>query len=166
MTHSEQVEALIEQFQKSGIRELHLRINDFEIHLSSSSVESDIGAAATALVTTTPAPSATSRRLTAAAPKPAESPPQAAPQAANWPAGSTVVRAPYLGTFYRAPKPGATPYVEVGSPVSPETEICMIEVMKLFTAVHASISGRVHAVLASDGQLVDAQQPLFVLVPL
>ena len=76
------------------------------------------------------------------------------------------MRAPYLGTFYRAPKPVATPYVEVGSPVAPETEICMVEVMKLFTAVHASISGRVHAVLASDGQLVDAQQPLFVLVPL
>ena len=83
MTHSEQVEALIEQFQKSGIRELQLRINDFEIHLSSSSVESDSGAAGNALVTTTPAPSANSRRLTAAAPKPAESPPQAAPQAAN-----------------------------------------------------------------------------------
>ncbi len=50
------------------------------------------------------------------------------------PDGVIVVRAPYMGTFYRAPKPGAPVYVEVGSQVTTDTELCLVEVMKLFTA--------------------------------
>ena len=47
------------------------------------------------------------------------------------------MRAPNLGTFYRAPKPGAPPYVAVGQRVEAATEVCLIEVMKLFTSVRA-----------------------------
>ena len=51
------------------------------------------------------------------------------------------MRAPNLGTFYRAPKPGAPPYVSVGQRVEPTTELCLIEVMKLFTSVAAGVTG-------------------------
>ncbi|PKP99641.1 MAG: acetyl-CoA carboxylase, biotin carboxyl carrier protein, partial [Alphaproteobacteria bacterium HGW-Alphaproteobacteria-13] len=81
-----------------------------------------------------------------------------------WPEGAQIVRAPYLGTFYRAPKPGSAPYVEVGSRVTSESELCLVEVMKLFTTVRAADDGIVHAVLADDGALVEADQALFVIV--
>ena len=76
-----------------------------------------------------------------------------------------VVRAPNLGTFYRAPKPGAPPYVALGQRVEPETELCLIEVMKLFTAVTSGARGIVKQILAEDSQLVEFDQPLFVIDP-
>ena len=76
------------------------------------------------------------------------------------------VRAPNLGTFYRAPKPGAPPYVAVGQKVEASTEVCLIEVMKLFTSVRAGVTGTVREVLAEDAQLVEFDQPLFLIEPL
>lgn len=81
------------------------------------------------------------------------------------PAGASIVTAPYLGTFYRAPKPGAPSFVEVGSSVVAGTDLCLVEVMKLFTTLRAEAPGTVHAILARDGELVAAEQPLFVVVP-
>ncbi|MEO0033407.1 MAG: hypothetical protein RIS94_3165, partial [Pseudomonadota bacterium] len=90
--------------------------------------------------------------------------PAAAPKAAGAvPEGASIVGAPYLGTFYRSPKPGAPAYVEIGAEVSAETELCLVEVMKLFTAVRAGVAGTVVAILASDGELVQAGQPLFAV---
>ncbi|MFW2830431.1 acetyl-CoA carboxylase biotin carboxyl carrier protein [Sphingomonas sp. ID0503] len=70
------------------------------------------------------------------------------------------VTAPNLGTFYRSPKPGAAPFVEVGQRVEPSTEICLIEVMKLFTSVKAGLSGTVRHVAVDDGALVEGGQTL------
>jgi acetyl-CoA carboxylase biotin carboxyl carrier protein len=75
------------------------------------------------------------------------------------------VRAPTLGTFYRAPKPGAAPYVKVGQHVDPTTELCLIEVMKLFTSVLARVSGVVREVLVGDTELVEFDQALFLIEP-
>ena len=77
----------------------------------------------------------------------------------------SLVRAPYRGTFYRAPKPGAKPYVEIGDVVAAEADLCLVEVMKLFTAVRAPQGGKIHSVVARDGELVESGQALFVLVP-
>ncbi|PXA83988.1 acetyl-CoA carboxylase, biotin carboxyl carrier protein, partial [Nostoc sp. 3335mG] len=77
--------------------------------------------------------------------------------------GFEIVRAPYLGTFYRAPKPGEAAYVEIGAEVSAESELCLVEVMKLFTAVRAGASGTIAHILATDGQMVEAGQPLFAI---
>ncbi len=75
-----------------------------------------------------------------------------------------MVRAPNLGIFYRSPKPGSKAFVEVGSTVAADTEVCLVEVMKLFTTVRAGHAGKVHAVLADDGAMVEAGQPLFAIV--
>ena len=77
-----------------------------------------------------------------------------------------MVRAPNLGTFYRAPKPGAPPYVSLGQRVEAETELCLIEVMKLFTSVPSGVRGTVKQILVEDSQLVEFGQPLFVIDPL
>ncbi len=148
------VDALIADFEKSDLRELHVRSGGFELHLSRDREASvSLGAAALQPVMATPSP----------APAAAAAP--AAPMQQSWPDGATVIVAPYLGTFYRSPKPGAPAFIEIGQAVTADTELCLVEVMKLFTSVRAGVDGVVHSVLASDGQLVEADQPLIVLMP-
>ena len=65
-----------------------------------------------------------------------------------------------MGTFYRAPKPGAAPFVEVGSQVESETVVGIIETMKLMNSVYAGVSGTVIEICAANGELVDAQRVL------
>jgi acetyl-CoA carboxylase biotin carboxyl carrier protein len=65
------------------------------------------------------------------------------------------VVSPLLGTFYRAPKPGAPPFVEVGSTVEEDTVVAIIEVMKLMNTVRAGVRGTVTEILARDGVLVE-----------
>jgi acetyl-CoA carboxylase biotin carboxyl carrier protein len=77
--------------------------------------------------------------------------------------GLTEVRAPLLGTFYRAPKPGAPPFVEVGAGVEPETVIGIIEVMKLMNAVRAGTRGVVREIRARDGTLVEYGETLLLV---
>jgi acetyl-CoA carboxylase biotin carboxyl carrier protein len=169
---ADDVETLIQEFERSGARELHLRCEQFELYLSSdpnslgieSAAESHHNVAASAAVgrstaavgDSVPSGHAGAARAAAAA---------SASVDAQLPSNAVIVRAPYLGTFYRSPKPGAKPYVEIGDAVGAETDLCLVEVMKLFTAVRAGTDGRVHAILAKDGQLVEGDQPLFALVP-
>lgn len=164
---AEEVEALIVEFQNSGMRELHVRCEGFELYLSQDPNAAGVDAVVQA---TAAAPSAPAARSGApAAPAPASrghgAPPPAAVVPDDLPDGAVLVRAPYMGTFYRAPKPGAPVYVEVGAKVGVDTELCLVEVMKLFTAVRAGLAGHLHAILANDGQMVAADQPLFIVVP-
>jgi len=87
--------------------------------------------------------------------------PAAAP--ATQTVASLLVRAPNLGTFWRQPKPGAPPYIEIGQEVGEDTEVCLIEVMKLFTPIKAGCKGRIADVLVEDGEMVEFDQPLFRL---
>jgi acetyl-CoA carboxylase biotin carboxyl carrier protein len=70
------------------------------------------------------------------------------------------VPSPMLGTFYRSPKPGAAPFVEVGSSVEEDTVVAIIEVMKLMNTVRAGIRGTVTEILPADGSLVEYEQTL------
>ncbi len=79
--------------------------------------------------------------------------------------GVLEVTAPLVGIFYRAPKPGAAPYVEVGSAVQPDSIIGIIEVMKLMNAVRAEVSGTVVEVLGQDGAVVEYGQVLARVAP-
>jgi acetyl-CoA carboxylase biotin carboxyl carrier protein len=75
----------------------------------------------------------------------------------------SIVTAPSLGTFYPAAKPGAAAFVEVGQQVGKDTELCLIEVMKRFTALRAGVAGTVREVYAKEGELVEFAQPLFLI---
>jgi acetyl-CoA carboxylase biotin carboxyl carrier protein len=70
------------------------------------------------------------------------------------------IPSPLLGVFYRAPKPGEAPFVEVGSVVEEDTVIAIIEVMKLMNSVRAGVKGEVVEILAENGALVEYDQPL------
>jgi acetyl-CoA carboxylase biotin carboxyl carrier protein len=70
------------------------------------------------------------------------------------------VVSPLLGTFYRAPKPGAPPFVEVGAQVEEETVVAILEVMKLMNTVRAGVRGTVTEILVSDGALAEYGETL------
>ncbi|WP_442930137.1 acetyl-CoA carboxylase biotin carboxyl carrier protein [Micromonospora sp. LH3U1] len=79
--------------------------------------------------------------------------------------GRAAVRAPIVGTFYRAPEPGARPFVAVGDLVRPGQPVAIVEAMKLMNEVTADRAGRVVAILVEDGQPVEYDQPLVELDP-
>lgn len=149
------IEALIRIFDASDWEELHLEIGGEEIFLSKDAgaraPSSPAAPAVAAPVAAAPAPAPV-----AAAPAPA-----AAARAENW----VAVTATNLGTFYKAPEPGAAPYVSVGERVAPETEVCLIEVMKLFTTIRAGVAGTVREVCVEDAQMVEYGQTLMWIEP-
>ncbi len=75
------------------------------------------------------------------------------------------VTAPMVGTFYRAPAPGAEPFVQAGSRVKPGDTLCILEAMKLMNEIEAEIEGEVVDVVAENGQLVEFGQVLMTLRP-
>jgi acetyl-CoA carboxylase biotin carboxyl carrier protein len=92
---------------------------------------------------------------------PVEQAPVAAPVAVSGPAAGEVdVRAPLLGNFYSAPRPGDPPFVAVGDTVGEDTTIGIIEVMKLMNPIRAGIAGTVTALLAADGTSVEEGEAL------
>lgn len=77
--------------------------------------------------------------------------------------GLHVIKSPSVGTFYRSAKPGIPPFVEVGQQVELDTELCLIEVMKLFTTLKSDVSGIIREILNDDGGMVEYGQPLFLI---
>jgi acetyl-CoA carboxylase biotin carboxyl carrier protein len=77
--------------------------------------------------------------------------------------GYIPIRSPMLGTFYRAPKPGAPPFVEEGQMVNVDDTVCIIEVMKLFNTVKSGVRGRIAKILVEDAQMVEYKQALFLV---
>ena len=76
-----------------------------------------------------------------------------------------VVKAPMVGTFYRAPSPDAPPYVKIGDEIHPETVVCILEAMKIMNELKAGLSGVVRNILVENGEAVEYGQPLFEIEP-
>jgi acetyl-CoA carboxylase biotin carboxyl carrier protein len=102
-----------------------------------------------------------------AAPSPvAAAPPAAAvPATSPAPSNDVVVESPMVGTYYSSPAPDAPPFVSVGTAVRPDTTVCVIEAMKVFTDIPAGISGTVTEVLVKSGQPVEFGQALLRVRP-
>lgn len=155
----EDIESLIELFNQSDWTEMHLKTDDLEIFLSNDANATSPSQAPPAVMAAASAPSAAPVGDSVAAADVVSAKTHEVPD------GMVAVSAPNLGTFYRAPKPGAPPYVEVGQTVGEETEVCLIEVMKLFTPVRAGIAGVVREIRIDDGQMVEFGQVLVVIEP-
>ena len=97
-----------------------------------------------------------------AMPGPAAAPAATAPVAAPEPKGHAL-KSPMVGTFYRAPSPGAPSFVEVGQSVSKGQTLCIIEAMKLLNEIESDVAGTVKAILVENGQPVEYGQPLFLI---
>ena len=85
-----------------------------------------------------------------------------APPAATEQKGHAV-KSPMVGTFYRAPSPGAPSFVEVGQSVTKGQTLCIIEAMKLLNEIESDATGTVKAILVENGQPVEYGQPLFLI---
>lgn len=155
------IENLIELFNRSDWDEMHLKTDELEIFLSNDPQARRPSASAVAAPVIAPVVVNTSAPAALAASAPAAS----HATETTIPAGMLGVRAPNLGTFYRAPKPGAPVYVEVGQAVEADTEVCLIEVMKLFTPVKSGVKGTVRQIVVNDGSMVEYEQLLVIIEP-
>jgi acetyl-CoA carboxylase biotin carboxyl carrier protein len=145
----------------SQFSEFHLKLGEIEIDLSRGPSKSEI--VLTAATAASPA---------VIAPNPAQHAPAEEPQltkpaapAQSWGAEDFVVRSPMVGTFYRAPSPGAPPFVEIGQDVEPDTTICIIEVMKLMSSITAGVRGTITHILPNNAEMVEYDQILMVIEP-
>jgi acetyl-CoA carboxylase biotin carboxyl carrier protein len=110
------------------------------------------------------APDAPRPRLGSAAGVPAGKAPAAQPLPDET-AGLIPITAPMVGTFYRAPAPGADPYVREGGLVQKGTVVCLIEAMKLMNEIEAEVAGRIVRILVENGHAVEFGQTLFLVEP-
>ena len=99
--------------------------------------------------------------VASAAPAPAPAAASPAPAAAE--VSGFVVKSPMVGTFYRAARPGAKSFVEVGQKVNEGDTLCIIEAMKILNEIDAEKSGTITQILGENGQAVEYGQPLFVI---
>jgi acetyl-CoA carboxylase biotin carboxyl carrier protein len=159
------IATLVEMFEASHWDELHVQIDGLHLFLSTDPNARFAASGAPQLQRAT----APARARAGGASAGFAAPPKAAPkpemEASEAPPNWVAVKAPHLGTFYRAPKPGAAPFVEVGQAVEASTEVCLLEVMKLFTAVVAGAQGIIRRVCVSDAVLVEFGQTLFYVEP-
>jgi acetyl-CoA carboxylase biotin carboxyl carrier protein len=143
---------LIDLVQESGIGEIEITEGEEKVRISRQ------GPAGQPLIMTAPSmhpmaygqatgPSAGSG---GAAPEPAAAEPK-----------GHHLKSPMVGTFYRAPSPGAPPFVEIGQAVTKGQTLCIIEAMKLLNEIESDATGVVKAILVENGQPVEYGQPLF-----
>jgi len=157
-----QIQDLIKFVSKSGVSEVEIEQKDFKITIKTASSRKEVQ------VITQAAPVAAAPAPAAAAPAPA--PAAAAPPAAPAPAPSEdskyiTIKAPMIGTFYRASGPGKPIFVNVGDEVKPGKTICIIEAMKLFNEIESEVAGKIVKVLVDDAKPVEYDQPLFLVDP-
>ncbi|MDD5175206.1 MAG: acetyl-CoA carboxylase biotin carboxyl carrier protein [Sterolibacterium sp.] len=140
---------LIDLVQESGITELEVTEGEEKVRI----------------VKHAPAPQATAYMMSnapAAQFVPAPSPSEATPIVPSELEGH-IVKAPMVGTFYRAGSPNSTPFVEVGQPVKEGDTLCVIEAMKLMNEIESDANGVIKAILVENGQPVEFGQPMFLI---
>jgi acetyl-CoA carboxylase biotin carboxyl carrier protein len=147
------VRDVLRALDSSGLDQLHLELADLTLTVRR---EGATGWTAEQQVLRRPAVERGAEPAVAAEP---ERPRAAVPE------GMVAVHPPLLGTFYRAPKPGAPPFVEVGDRVGEETVVGIVETMKMMTPVHAGVRGTVAEFRAGNGEFADTDAVLLVVDP-
>jgi acetyl-CoA carboxylase biotin carboxyl carrier protein len=143
-----EIRSLVDLMKKNGIAVFKLQRENFKITLKTNEAGQPM------VVSAAPA-------------SPAPAPPAATPApestAANPTAGDKEIKSPMVGTFYASPSPDSPAFVGVGSTVSPDTVVCIVEAMKVMNEVKAEVSGVITEVCAENGKAVQFGQALFRL---
>ncbi len=150
------IRQLAELLRETELTEIELDLDDFHLRLAREIPAQQVVAQVAAAPAPASAPSAPS---TPAPDAPAAGEEKPADMA-NHPG---VVRAPMVGTAYRAPAPGAKPFVEVGDEVKEGQTLLIIEAMKTMNQIPAPRAGVVKAILVEDGQPVEFDEPLLII---
>jgi acetyl-CoA carboxylase biotin carboxyl carrier protein len=150
---NEDVQEILQLLDSSPYDELRLETDRFRLTLRREGA----GGWTQEMETRSP-PHVTAGAEAAAAPGAAAETPSAEQAAAD--DGSLAIAAPLLGTFYRAPKPGAKPFVEVGSRVDEHTVVCIIETMKLMNSIPAGVCGEITEICVDNAGFVEQGQIL------
>lgn len=138
------IDELVALMQRDGLDRMRVEVGDVTLDLRMTGESSGKANASATKADTSPA----SSRPQLASPE--EAPP-----------GVTRVLAPLVGVFYRAPAPGAAPFVDVGDEIAPGNVLCILEAMKLMNEIVSEHSGKIARICAKDGQLVSLHQELF-----
>ncbi len=147
------LKTLIDLVAESGIAELEVTEGDGKVRI----VKTQQATAATTYVAAPAHVAAASAAPVTQAATPA------APVAAEPVVSGHIVKAPMVGTFYRAPNPNSPPFVEVGASVKEGQSLCIIEAMKLLNEIEADKTGVIKEILVENGEPVEFGQPLFVI---
>ncbi len=146
------VKKLIELLEESGVAEIEIKEGEESVRISRAS---------SSVAAMPMAPVAAPMAAPAAAPMAAPAAVAEAP-ASDMPSG-TQIKSPMVGTFYRAPSPGAKPFVEVGDTVSKGDTLCIVEAMKMMNHIESEVSGTVKAILVDDAEPVEYDEVLYII---
>ncbi len=149
------IKKLIELIEDSGVAEIEIKEGEESVRISRATPNPMPAPYAIPPQGYMPPPMATEPTApAAAAPAVDDAPPEVE--------GHTVT-SPMVGTFYRAPSPGASPFVETGQAVAVGDTLCIIEAMKMLNQIESDVAGKVKAILVENGSPVEYGQPLFII---
>lgn len=146
------IRQLVKLMRDNELSEIDLRLAESRIRLRrgpDNGIITTLAPAPAAAAPASPAPSATAEPESKGAK----------------PSNETMIKSPIVGTFYSAPNPDAEPFVSVGSKVTKDSTVCIIEAMKVFNEIPAGVAGTIKQVLAENGSVVEYDTPLFVVDP-
>ena len=148
------VKKLIELLEESGIAEIEIKEGEESVRISRMPTGQMVTHLAPAMMQApvAAAPALAPATVTGGAPS-------VAPRNAN----EHVVAAPMVGTFYASASPGSKPFVEIGTEVKEGQVLCIIEAMKMMNQIESDKTGKVTAIMATNGDPVEFGQPLFVI---
>jgi len=148
------VKKLIELLEESGVAEIEIKEGEESVRISRATTAAPVAAPVqvSAPVATPPAADTATPATDAGAETSGD----------DLPAGHAV-KSPMVGTFYRAPSPGAKPFVEVGDKVKVGDTLCIVEAMKMMNQIEADVAGEIKAILIEDGEPVEFDEPLFII---
>lgn len=144
-----EIAEILRLMDEHQLSEMSLEGEGFKLHLQKGGIQAQMIQAPAMMQMPAAAPV-----LSAAAPAPA-------PQEPAKNENCVEITSPMVGTFYRAPSPGAEPFVKIGQTIDAETTVCIIEAMKVINEIKAEITGKIVEILVDNGEPVEFGQALF-----
>lgn len=155
-----EIKALIKAVEMSSIDEIEIFEDGKKIRISKNLPGKIVPMQAATVYPATPA---TASQVVQPAPSTSSSPAEAEPSSPARGKNVVEVKAPMVGTFYRAPSPDSPPYVEIGDEVKVGQTLCIIEAMKLMNEIESEYNGRIVDILVENAQPVEYDQVLFLI---
>lgn len=159
------LERLVRLMDDNGLTDLQVEDGEQRVILSRSGMGGAISGPASIGGNALPMPAqGASSQSPASMPS---SPSATVPSHGRSEAGAVLVeiKSPMVGTYYASSSPDAKPFVKIGDRVGPDTDVCIIEAMKVFNNIKAETSGTIEKILAENGQPVEYGQVLFLVRP-